>query len=150
MINPCIKSPEMDSFTINDLEEQPLIKTYTVIPVQNISFGYKNILKTLWLKDMLPQVTKGIYGGELTKKTVSLEHVLCHMHQGKTTLANLALSTVENNNARGNRPLKYFLDPDKFIEYINQFKGIKLDNFDGDKYAEDLTKTVLTVLREGK
>ena len=43
-----------------------------------VSFGYSSPLKTLFKKGKLPSVTKGFYGGTLTKDTVSLEHLKPH------------------------------------------------------------------------
>ena len=83
-----------------------------------ISFKYRSILKTEWLRGNLPTVTKGIYGGDLTPETVSLEHIKCRCYNGKTELNNLALATKELNGLRGNKPLRFFLDAEKFIEYI--------------------------------
>ena len=38
-----------------------------------ISFGYKHMLKTYFLEGKLPKVTKGFYGGELTKDKEAFE-----------------------------------------------------------------------------
>jgi len=51
----------------------------------NVSFGYNSPLKTLFKKGKLPTVTKGFYGGTLTNKTVSLEHLIPHSQGGKPT-----------------------------------------------------------------
>ena len=120
-------------------------------PVKSpIVFGYSNIIKTLWKEGQLPTVTKGIYGGELTPKTVSLEHIKCKCFNGKTELNNLALATKELNELRGNKPLRFFLDGDKFIAYIKQFESVNLPNFNGKNYIEGLIKTVIKVLGDNK
>lgn len=120
-------------------------------PVKNpIVFGYKSILKTLWLQDRLPTVKKGIYGGILTRDTVSLEHINCRCYNGKTELNNLALATKKLNELRGNKPLRFFLDGDKFIEYIKQFEGVELPNFSGSAYVAGLIKTIIKTLESGK
>lgn len=115
-----------------------------------VSFtGYKSILKQEWLKGNLPEVKKGIYGGILTKDTISLEHIRPVSKGGKTILSNLAIANKELNTQRGNKSLRYFLDTDKFFEYTEQFKNVKLKNFDGLQYIKDLTKTVIEVLKMG-
>ena len=121
-----------------------------IITINPINFGYKNILKTYFLKGKLPSVTKGFYGGELTKDNVTLEHLLPHSKKGKTALNNLVLSKDVNNWNRGNRPLIEYYDPDLFKAYCEQFKGIKLREFNGDDYIKQITATVERLLKQGK
>ncbi len=118
--------------------------------INNISFGYKSILKTHWLNGDLPNVTKGFYGGDLTKDTVTLEHILPHSKGGRTILYNLALSKNTNNWARGNKPLSSVFSKEAFEIYCEQFKGVKLPYFNGDEYVKQITKTVEKLLRQGK
>lgn len=110
--------------------------------VTAISFGYSNRLKTLWKNGELPTVTKGLYGGTLTKDTISLEHLKPHSQGGSTTMYNLALATVENNQKRANKPLQDFLTKENLENYLKQFEGIKLKKFDGDRYIEQILKTL--------
>lgn len=121
-----------------------------IISTTPISFGYKNILKTYFLKDKLPSVTKGFYGGELTKNNVTLEHLLPTSKKGITKLGNLVLSKDVNNWNRGNRPLIQFYDPDIFKAYCKQFEGVKLPFFNGDDYVKQITNTVERLLKQGK
>ena len=58
-----------------------------------ISFGYTSILKTHWKNGLMPTVTKGLYGDELTLENVSLEHIKPHSWSGTTDLYNLALAS---------------------------------------------------------
>lgn len=111
---------------------------------------YKSILKTEWLKGNLPTVQKGIYGGIITRDTISLEHVEPVSKGGKTILSNLAIANRFLNTLRGNRPLRFFLDGDKFNEYIEQFEKVNLPNFNGKEYVRNLIKTVINVLEMGK
>jgi len=112
-----------------------------ITPTQ-ITFGYKHFLKTYWLQGKLPTVKYGFYGGELTKDTVTLEHILPHSKGGKTILNNLALSKNTNNWARSNKPLVQFFDIEIFKKYCEQFKGVKLPYFNGDDYIKQIAKTV--------
>ena len=115
-----------------------------------ITFKYKHMLKTYWLEGKLPQVTHGIYGGELTKDTVTLEHVNPVSKGGRTILGNLALSKNTNNWARSNKPLSDFFNKEAFDAYCEKFKGVKLPFFNGDEYVKQLTRTVERLLKQGK
>lgn len=106
----------------------------------NISFQYSSPLKTLWRKGKLPTVTKGFYGDILTQKNVTLEHLQPHSQGGKTELDNLVLASKQKNQARGNDNLSKYVDKKCIIDYLQQFIGIKLPNFDGDKYIQDIIK----------
>ena len=78
-----------------------------------------------------------------------VEHIKPISKGGKTKLYNLALATKTNNHTRGNLPIKYFLDSEKFIAYVEQFKDVELPNFNGKEYIGGLIKTILDTL-EGK
>lgn len=119
-------------------------------PAIPITFGYKHMLKTYWLDGKLPTVTHGIYGGELTKDNVTLEHLKPHSKKGRTVLGNLALSKNINNWKRGNKPISDFLNKDAFEAYCEQFKGLKLPFFNGDNYIKEITKTIERLLKSGQ
>ena len=121
-----------------------------IITINPINFGYKSILKTHWLNGNLPSVKKGFYGGELTKDTVTLEHILPHSKGGKTTLNNLALSENVKNWSRSNKPLSSIFDKEIFEQDCEQFKGVKLPFFNGDEYVKQISKTVERLLKQGK
>lgn len=107
-----------------------------------ITFQYHNILKTQYLKGNLKDVKYGIYGDKLTKKTVSLEHIVPKSKGGKTELSNLALASKRMNHARGNKPIKDFLTAENLTRYIEQFMNIKIPEFDGVKYVKELLKSI--------
>jgi len=115
-----------------------------------IVFGYKHQLKTLWLKNKMPTVTKGFYGDILTKDNVTLEHLLPHSKGGKTSLENLVLATDHNNFKRSNLPLKDFIDFDKAREYLEQFRNIRLKDFNGNEYIRAIERTIKKMVGEGK
>ena len=106
------------------------------------SFGYSHPLKTLFKKGKLPTVTKGFYGGELTKDTVSLEHLQPHSQGGRTILENLVLATKKNNNARSNLPILGFVNVEHIKEYLKQFQGVKVGILDGDLYIKLIKRTL--------
>lgn len=111
------------------------------IAQNNFTFGYSHKLKTLYKQGMLPSVTHGLYQNVLSKDTVSLEHIIPHSKGGPTTLWNLALADQKANNLRGNEDIKKFLTTDMINKYLEQFKGVKIKKFNGDKYISMLTKT---------
>ena len=108
------------------------------------------MLKTYWLEGKLPNVTHGIYGGELTKDTVTLEHIKPVSKGGRTVLGNLALSKNTNNWKRSNKPLSEFFNRETFEAYCEKFKGVKLPFFNGDNYIKELTKNVERLLKAGQ
>lgn len=109
---------------------------------KSVSFGYHSKLKTLYKKGLLPTVKKGFYGGELSNEVVTLEHLIPHSRGGATCLSNLVLATAENNFKRGNQYLFMFFKPDAAREYFDQFAGVRIKNFDGDKYVKSVKKTL--------
>lgn len=112
----------------------------------NISFGYSSKLKTYYKSGKLPSVKYGFYGDKLTLKNVSLEHLLPHSKGGTTTLDNLVLASKENNMKRGNEDIKKYLNADNLKRYVSQFIGVKLKDFDGNKYVSDILRTINKLL----
>lgn len=113
-----------------------------------LSFGYNNILKTLYKQGRLPSVKYGFYGDELTKANVSLEHLRPKSKGGKTELCNLVLATRNNNHRRGIKPLKEVINPEIVEQYLMQFKGVIVENFNGNKYVEMITRTIKRLIND--
>lgn len=111
-------------------------------PPYNPNFEYSSPLKTLWRKGKLPSVKYGFYGDRLTQKTVSLEHLKAHSKGGKTNLANLVLASKEKNNARGNDAIDDYIDVKNVMRYLAQFKDIRINGFDGNKYIASIVATL--------
>ena len=114
-----------------------------------IIFKQQSPLKKNWLKGKMPSVKKGIYGGELTKDNVTLEHILPLSKGGTNDLSNLALAVGKNNWNRGAEPLIKVLKPEDYENYIRQFKNVSLPDIDGKKYVESLNLTVERVIANG-
>lgn len=110
--------------------------------VSQVNFGYSNELKTLFKKGKLPSVQYDISGRKLTKKNVTLDHVIPKSKGGKSKTDNYMLATAEFNHMRGNRPLKEFMTTKNLVRYVNQFLGVVVDGFSGDKYVRGLMKTL--------
>lgn len=104
-----------------------------------ISFGYKNRLKTEWLKGNLPELIHDFYDGSLlSKDTVTLEHLQPHSLGGKTTLSNLVLTSYQNNVKRGNRDIRNYINIENAKRYIEEAKKIKVKGINGEEYAKSL------------
>lgn len=115
-----------------------------VPPIQNdnVTFGYKNQLKTLYKKGKLKKVQYGFYGDKITKDTVTLEHLLPKSQGGKTKLSNLVLASANKNQERGIKPLEEMLNWVNVGKYLEQFKDVKVNDFDGNNYIQMVLKTV--------
>jgi len=87
-------------------------------------------------------IKRGFYGEIITPKTVSLEHLKPISQGGKTELKNLVLAHKDINHARGDQPLQNFIKLDKMAKYLEQFKNIKVGDFDGNKYIAMILETV--------
>ena len=110
--------------------------------VSDINFGYSNQLKTLYKRGKLPSVKYDISGRKLTKKNVTLDHVIPKSKGGESTQDNFMLATYEFNQLRGNKPLKEFMTTENFVRYVDQFIGVFVDGFNGNKYIKGLLKTL--------
>ena len=107
-----------------------------------ITFGYHSPLKTLYKKGQMPKVIYGFYGDKLTPKNVTLEHLLPYSKGGASELDNFVLASKQNNLARGNDDIRKFANKECIVRYLSQFMGIKLPNFNGDKYIKGILQTL--------
>lgn len=106
-----------------------------------ISFGYKNRLKTEWLKGNLPELIHDFYDGSLlSKDTVTLEHLQPHSKGGKTTISNLVLTSYQNNVKRGNRDIRQYINLEAARQYIDEARKIHTKRINGEYYAECIIK----------
>ena len=112
-------------------------------PIQSssLTFGYSHQLKTLYRQGKLP-IKYGFYGDKLTQKNVSLEHLKPHSKGGKTKLSNLVLASKQKNQARGNADIRNFANKETIAKYLSQFIDVKIKDFDGNKYINDIIKTL--------
>ena len=118
--------------------------------IKPISFQYKSVLKTEWLKGNMPEVTKDMEGNLLTKDNCTLGHMLPHSKGGKTRIDNLMLETAPYNFMKGNLPFSQFFNKEGFEAYCEQFKNVNLPDFNGLEYIEKITRTAKRLLRMGK
>ena len=114
----------------------------------NITFGYTHKLKTLYKKGKIP-LKYGFYGEELTKQNVTLEHLQCISKGGKTELDNLVLATANKNQERGNSPLFSMLNWEYAGRYLEQFRNVVVDDFNGNQYIQMILNKVKVLLEQG-
>lgn len=116
-------------------------------PTDNVVFRYSSPLKTLYKKGKLPFVKYGFYGDELTPKNVTIEHLRCVSHGGKTELKNVVLVSANKNQERGTRPLSEMINWEFVGRYFEQFRNVVIGYFDGNKYIEMVTDTIKELLK---
>ena len=107
-----------------------------------VTFGYSHPLKTLYKKGKFPKVIYDFYGDKLTKKNVTLEHLKPHSQGGKSCSENFVLATMQNNWLRGCDDIRKYAKQENITKYLSQFMGVKLPNFDGDKYIAGILNTL--------
>lgn len=100
-----------------------------------------NLLKRLYKKGKLP-IKHGLYGGELSIENVSNEHIKPKSLGGKLDINNIALSTKENNNRRGNDDIRKYLTPEALQQYIDEILSVKTKEFDKFAYVKGLLKSL--------
>lgn len=118
--------------------------------IQQISFKYKSILKTEWLKGNMPDVKYDMGGNLLTKDNITNGHMLAHSKGGKTNLSNLMLETANYNFMKSNKPFSLFFTKEGFDKYCKQFEKINLPDFNGLDYVYRITKNAYNLIKQGK
>lgn len=119
-----------------------MIVTPILKPIKTPQFGKQQLLTRLFREGKLPTVIKDIYGITLEPGKVSIEHLLPKSKGGSNALFNKALADVTMNNYRGSRPLRIFVTPEKADNYLDQFKGVIVRQFNGDTYISAVKKTL--------
>lgn len=109
---------------------------------REVLFGYKNQLKTLFKKGKLPSVQFDLLGCKLTKKNVTLDHVIPHSKGGPSVTNNFMLATADFNQERGIRPLSDFFIDGNLKRYLDQFIDVRVDSFVGNDYIKGLLETL--------
>ena len=111
------------------------------IQSSNVSFGYSHPLKTAFKKGLMPTVHHDIWGNPLTKKNVSLDHIICKCDGGKSELGNFLLADAKANNKRGCTPIENMVTYEQLRLYLRQFKDIKNRYIDGNEYIRAVRRT---------
>lgn len=100
-----------------------------------ISFGYKSILKSEYLKGNI-KLKKDITGNILTKDNVTLDHTVPKVRGGKSRLDNYSLMVDYINHRRGSKKLGDIIDLPSFIDYIMVMLNTHTEYFDGTEYLK--------------
>lgn len=129
-----------------NLRVQPTSFGMNIINQQNLreqpTFQYSNKIKTLFKKGLLPTVKVDVAGNKLTKKNVTLDHIIPKSKGGKSCTGNYMLAEKKFNWDRGNTPLKEWITPEGIVKYLNQFIGVRVKGFNGDEYIKEILKTL--------
>ena len=129
-----------------DKLQDPLPPKSSQFLINNQPVFKKSIMKKLYLEGKL-KLDKGIYGGDLSSKLVSDEHILPRSKGGKNNIGNIALANRFINNKRGNSPLSTVFDPEAFEKYCKTIEEQNLPELKG--YIKKLRETVERVLKVG-
>lgn len=113
--------------------------------INNLSFGYKNELKTLWKKGKLPTVKVDPYGKILEKGKGSLDHIVPYSICKCTKTENVMITDIWENNKRGTRPLNECTTRENIITYFKQFIGVNVKGFIGNNYIVNALKNIRKV-----
>ena len=60
------------------------------------------------------------------------------------------LASKEKNQKRGNQPISKYINFEAMQTYIDQFKNVKTNGFNGNEYIKNILKTVTELVRGGK
>lgn len=118
-------------------------------PPYSPSFQYHSKLMDAYKSGRL-KLKKGAYGGKLTPKNASHEHIIPHSKGGADNMTNYIITTKELNHRRDVRPFKEVVEVEPLLEYFDAILNSKCDDFDRIRYIKDIIKTMLRALREGK
>ncbi len=105
------------------------------ITLSPISFGYKSILKSEYLKGNI-KLKKDITGNILSKDNVTLDHTIPKVRGGKSRLDNYSLMVDYINHRRGSNNLREIIDLPSLIDYISVIINTKTRDFDGVEYLK--------------
>lgn len=115
-------------------------------PVDTTSFGYKSVLKKDFDSGKIP-LKKDITGHPLKRGQATVDHTIPKSKGGKSQLYNFTLMNKEANIARGNKPLRYFIDIEALMEYIRVMLDVKTENINGVEYIKNWLKNFAKELK---
>ena len=115
-------------------------------PVDSVTFGYKSVLKKDFDSGKIP-LKKDITGHPLKRGQATVDHTIPKSKGGKSELYNFTLMNKEANMARGNKPLRYFIDFESLIEYIRTMLDVKTEHINGVEYVKKWLKNLTKELK---
>lgn len=115
---------------------------FSTLQAYNVNFeGYYCELKRLYRKGLI-DIKYSFYGGKLKPKKLSVEHIIPRSKGGKSCQSNYVFCNADQNSARGNNPLEYYIDWEAAGKYLKQFEGVKVGNFNGDEYIKQIVLAI--------
>lgn len=117
-----------------------------ITPVDPVTFGYKSVLKKDFEAGKIP-LKKDITGHPLIRGKETVDHTVPRSKGGKSELYNFTLMNKKANMARGNKPLRYFIDTESLIEYIRVMLDVKTENINGVEYIKRWLKNLIKELK---
>ncbi len=119
-----------------------------LIQLNNIAFGYHSPMMREFKKGKIP-LKCGAYGGKITSKNASHEHIIPHSKGGPDTQSNYLLTTKELNEARGCEPFIKHVNWIALLEYFSVMLRTKTDKFDGVEYTKGAITNILKAIKHG-
>lgn len=118
-------------------------------PTSQMTFQYSSILKKEFKRGKIP-LKRDITGAVLKRGKATLDHTIPKSKGGKSSLFNYSLMNGQANKARGNAPLKPFIDLESLIEYIQVMLETKTPHFNGIRYLKGWLPNLKKEIKEDK
>lgn len=115
-------------------------------PIDPVTFGYKSVLKKDFEAGKIP-LKKDITGKPLIRGKETVDHTIPKSKGGKSELYNFTLMNKEANMARGNKPLRYFINLESLIDYIRVMLEVKTEHINGVEYIKKWLKNLSKELK---
>lgn len=93
-----------------------------------------------FLRNKLPNVKYDLYGSVLTPENVTFDYMVPIRRKGTNKIENIALVTRHNISMYKYIPLQDRLTKKDINKYLEQFRGVYLDKFNGDDYINKFTE----------
>ena len=120
-----------------------------ILPVTNLVFGAKSVLKREFEKGNIP-LKKDITGHRLKRGESSIDHTIPKSKGGASRLENYSLMNTAINNRRSNKPIEPYIDLLSLIEYIKVMLDVRLPDLNGVEYLRGWLRTLIRAIKEGK
>ena len=136
--------------------KEPQKETYKQVPLDtlqaysNVSFdGYTSEIKRLYKRGRL-EIKYSFYGGLLDPKQFSTDHIIPISKGGKSQQSNYVFCNAWQNSVRSNYPLEDFIDWESVGMYFEQFRGVRVDGFNGDEYIKQILNSINEAIKSGR
>ncbi len=106
-------------------------------------------MKTEFERGQIP-LKRDITGHLLKKGYITVDHTIPKSKGGKSSLYNYSLMDSFANSARGNKPIKQYIDLESLVEYISVMLDVKTPDLNGVEYMQKWLKTLLRAFKDNK